>query len=108
MNKFCNKHGKKLAKPKKRPLIQTFLKRKDLLIPEEDRRIIKENNKKKIVNKYNKCLDKIELIVDDLLNVFKLFVCNNETFNMDSHEVQISEAVYFHLIHFFGIITPFS
>lgn len=118
--KCCNNHIRQLAKPNKRLLMQTFLKHyphfdivhvekivvmlDDKITPKEAQRTIQEDKRKKFVCKHKRDLDEVEIIVEDLLNIFKTFVCKNETFNLDPFEEQLSAAVYFQLLNFLGII----
>ena len=124
MIKFCNIHVRELAKPNKRLLMQTFLKHypylniihvekivamlDDKITPKEAQKIIKKDRRKKIGSKHRKNLDDIKVIVEDLLNIFKSFVCNNETFNLDPFEEQLSAAVYCQLLNILGTYIMFS
>ncbi|CAO1399902.1 unnamed protein product [Diamesa serratosioi] len=117
--KLCKNYVIKLAKPRRNILMQTFLKyyaRLDIInvekiavmldekiTREEARRIIIEDNMKEIVTKGS---NEIEVFVEDLLNVFKLFVCNNnDTLNLNLFEEQISEAVFLQLLYSFDSKT---
>lgn len=118
--RFCNDHVRQLAKPKKRLLMQTFLKHyahfdivhvekivvmlDNKITPEEAQRIIKEDRRKKISCRYKRDLNEVEIIVEVLLNIFKSFVCKNDIFNLDPFEEQLSAAIYFQLSNFIGII----
>ena len=117
---FCNNYVRLLAKPNKRLLMQTFLKHyphfdiirvenivvmlDDKITPKEARKIIKEDKRMNIVLKRKKDSDGIEQVVGNLLNIFELFVCNNEPFYLNPFEEQLSEAVYLQLLKILGIV----
>lgn len=122
--KYCNNHVRQLSKPNKRLLMQTFRNHyphfdiirvekivvmlADKITPKEARRIIQMDRRIKIGSKCKKGLKEVEVIVEDLLNIFKLFICNNETVNLDSFEEQLSETVYLQLLNYLGIIVSFK
>ena len=76
----------------------------DKITPKEARKIIKEDKRMNIVLKRKKDSDGIEQVVGNLLNIFELFVCNNEPFYLNPFEEQLSEAVYLQLLKILGIV----